>query len=67
MPRFICERGDSRKLLPMGEVIRYLCGSFKPLLTEEEIAHFERSTNADMLRTLLPKKFQLSTNPRKVL
>ncbi|EYC04212.1 hypothetical protein Y032_0089g2284 [Ancylostoma ceylanicum] len=65
MPRFVSERGSSSQLLPMSEVIRYLCDSYKPLLTEEEIEQLEHSTDADFAKAVLPKRFQLATNPRK--
>ncbi|KIH68961.1 RNase3 domain protein [Ancylostoma duodenale] len=65
MPRFVSERGSSSRLLPMSEVIRYLCDSYKPLLTEEEIEELEHSSDADFVKAVLPKKFQLATNPRK--
>ncbi|RCN29152.1 hypothetical protein ANCCAN_25095 [Ancylostoma caninum] len=65
MPRFVSERGSNSRLLPMSEVIRYLCDSYKPLLTEEEIEQLEHSADADFVKAVLPKKFQLATNPRK--
>ncbi|RCN31291.1 hypothetical protein ANCCAN_22932, partial [Ancylostoma caninum] len=49
----------------MSEVIRYLCDSYKPLLTEEEVEQLEHSADADFVKAVLPKKFQLATNPRK--
>ncbi|VDK50744.1 unnamed protein product [Cylicostephanus goldi] len=49
----------------MSEVIRYLCDSFKPLVTDDEYERVENCTDAELTKALLSKKFQLATNPKK--
>ncbi|KJH50633.1 RNase3 domain protein [Dictyocaulus viviparus] len=63
MPRFISER--DQQLLPMSLVLRYLCDSFKPLVTEREADMLAHCTETEIAKILTSKKFQLATNPRK--
>ncbi|CAJ0599131.1 unnamed protein product [Cylicocyclus nassatus] len=65
VPRFVSERGGCRQLLPMSEVIRYICDFFKPLVTDDEYERVENCTDAEFAKVLLSKKFQLATNPKK--
>ncbi|CAJ0609597.1 unnamed protein product [Cylicocyclus nassatus] len=66
VPCFVSERGGCRRLLPMSEVIRYICDSFKPLVTDDEYERVENCTDAELTKALLLKKFQLATNPKKI-
>ncbi|KAK6055854.1 RNase3 domain protein, partial [Cooperia oncophora] len=65
MPRFICEREGVQRLLPMSIVIRYLCDSFVPIVSEKEADTLASCTESEIAKALAAKKFQLATNPRK--
>ncbi|KAK6024777.1 RNase3 domain protein [Ostertagia ostertagi] len=65
MPRFICERDGVQRLLPMSMVVRYLCDSFVPIVSEREAETLASCTESEITKALTAKKFQLATNPRK--
>lgn len=56
-----------QRLLPMSIVIRHLCGSFVPLVTEKEVETFASYSEPEIAKVLSSKRFQLATNPKTVL
>uniref|UniRef100_A0A7I4YXJ6 RNase III domain-containing protein n=1 Tax=Haemonchus contortus TaxID=6289 RepID=A0A7I4YXJ6_HAECO len=65
MPRFICEKDGVQHLLPMSVVVRYLCDSFVPIVSEKEAETFASCTETEITKMLAAKRFHLTTNPRK--
>ncbi|WKY13632.1 hypothetical protein Q1695_004455 [Nippostrongylus brasiliensis] len=65
MPRFVCERDGVQHLLPMSIVIRYLCSSFVPIITDKEAENLMLCAEPEAAKVLATKRFQLVTNPQK--
>ncbi|KAK6041615.1 hypothetical protein COOONC_20880 [Cooperia oncophora] len=56
MPRFICERDGVQRLLPMSIVIRYLCDSFVPIVSEKEADTLASCTESEIAKALAAKE-----------